>query len=243
MKGSITAKEAIVAHFVNETQAEAILAELRPWLRDRPPIDQFRDQLEATVEIIWAIHRATGHYRVADEAFRELRRSTQRAKTALRAMEESSTAPEMANFIGLLKLDEVSDALVAVNKLERTLSRLPAAFSGRQKPRKGPAPRAWYSGFVRDLAEIAEGLGIDVTTGGDRSDDPHATPFTRFVFAVEKLLPHGERSKTLSACAKRIDRAIAASEDEIDEAVARKGRLRKPAGSRLIAALTKLSKS
>ena len=105
------------------------------------PIDQFRDQLEATVEVIWAIHRATGHYSVADEAFRELRKSTKRAKTALRAMEESSTAPEMAKFCGLLKLDEVSSALVAVNKLERTLSRLPPAFSGRQKPRKGPALR------------------------------------------------------------------------------------------------------
>jgi hypothetical protein len=232
-----------VAHAVTETQAQAILAELRPWLRDRPPIDQFRDQLESTVETIRAILRATGHYRVAGEAFRQLRRSTQRAKTALRAMEESSTAPEMANFIGLLKLDEVSNALVAVNELEQTLRRLPAAFSGRQKPRKGPAPRVWYSGFVRDLAEIAEGLGFEVTTDGDRSDDPHATPFARLVFAVEKLLPHGERSKTLLACAKRIDRAIAVSEDEVDEAVARKGKRRKPAGSRLIAALPKLSKS
>jgi hypothetical protein len=56
-------------------------------------------------------------------------------------MEESSTAPEMANFIGLLKLDEVSNALVAANELEQTLRRLPAAFSGQQKPRKGLAPR------------------------------------------------------------------------------------------------------
>ena len=115
------------------------------------PIDQFRDQLKSTVEIIRAILRATGHYRVAGEAFRQLRRSTQQAKTALRAMEESSTAPEMANFIGLLKLDEVSNALVAVNELEQTLRRLPAAFSGRQKPRKGPAPRVWYSGFFATL--------------------------------------------------------------------------------------------
>jgi hypothetical protein len=49
-------------------------------------------------------------------------------------------------------------------------------------------------------------------------------------------------SKTLSACAKRIDRAIGASDDEIDEAIPRKGELRKVVGSRLIAALTKLSK-
>jgi hypothetical protein len=47
-----------------------------------------------------AAHRVTGHYRAVDEAFRDLRRSRQRAKTALRAMEVSSTAPEMANFNG-----------------------------------------------------------------------------------------------------------------------------------------------
>jgi hypothetical protein len=113
--GVSRSKEAVVAHIISETQAEAILAELRPWLRDRPSIDQFRDQLEATVEIIWAIHRVAGHYRAADEAFRELRGPTRRARTVLWAMEESAAAPEMANFIGLLKLDEVGDALVVVN--------------------------------------------------------------------------------------------------------------------------------
>ena len=101
-------KEAIVTQFVTETQAEAILAELRPWLRDRPPIDQFREQLEATVEIIWAIHRATGHYRAVEHGARgSSGGSTQRAKTALRAMEESSASPEMVNYVDLLKLDEV----------------------------------------------------------------------------------------------------------------------------------------
>ena len=32
-------------------------------------------------------------------------------------------------------------------------------------------------------------MGIEVTTAGDRSKNPYATPFTRFVFAVEKRLP------------------------------------------------------
>ena len=169
------------------------------------------------METIWAIHRAAGHYRAADRRSRKFRRSAQRAKTVLRAMEESAASPEMVNYVGLLKLDDVALLLVAVNELERALSRVPAAFSGRQKPAKGPAPRAWYSGFVRDLAEIADGLGIERDDrGGDRADDPHATPFTRFVFAVEKLLPREARSKTLSACAKRIDRAIKASAHEID---------------------------
>jgi hypothetical protein len=104
-------REAAITQFVTETQAEAILADLRPWLRDRPPIDQFREELDAAVETIWAIHRVTDHHRVADEAFRRLRRERQRAKSELRAMEESSTVPEMVNFFGLLKLDEMSYAI------------------------------------------------------------------------------------------------------------------------------------
>jgi hypothetical protein len=212
-----------VLHFASELR-EAVLAKLLPWLRDRPPIEQFREQLDATVETIWAIRYAAAHYRIVNEAFRQLRQSAKRVKTALGAMEESAVAPEMANFVGLLKFDEARPALAAVDRLERPLSRIPEVLSGQQKARKGPAARAWYSGFIRDVAEIAEGIGIDVTTGGDRSKNPHATPFTHFVFAVEKLLPDGERSKTLAACAKRIDRAIVASEDEIDEAIARNGK-------------------
>jgi hypothetical protein len=53
------------------------------------------------------------------------------------------------------------------------------------------------------------------------------------VFIVEKLLPRKEQSASLAACAKRIDRAIAASTGEIGEVVARKGRHRKPSNSGL----------
>jgi hypothetical protein len=54
-----------------------------------------------------------------------------------------------------------------------------------------------------------------VTTQGDRERNPYATPFTRFVFAVEKLLPHKGQSSSLAACAKQIERAIKASAHEI----------------------------
>jgi hypothetical protein len=232
------AKRIVVAR-VTEAQAEEVLSAVRPWLLHRPRIGQFREQLDATVEIVWAIHRAVKHYRAAHEAFRQLRQSANRAKTALQAMEESAAAPEMVNFGRLLKLDEVRSVLAAVDRVERALSRVSPAFSGQEKPRKGPAGRAWYSGFVRDLAEIAKRLGIDVTTAGDWSKNPHETPFTVFVFAVESLLPPKEISDSLAACAKRIDRAIDASEEEIGEPVARKGGRRKPASKRL----TKSAKS
>jgi hypothetical protein len=229
------AKQAIAAQFVTETQAEEVLAEVRQWLLDQPPIDQFREQLEATVMQVWAIHRAAGHYRNVAEAFRKLRAKMQQAKSALQSMQEDVNAPEMANYVGLLKLDEASDALRALNAVERSLSRIPITYFGQQEPRKGPTPRDWYSGFVRDLAEIANGIGIDVTTAGDRDVDPYDTPFTRFVFAVEKLVPIKEQSRRLrgslrrkrlsplAACAKRIDRAIAASAHEIGEVIPRKG--------------------
>jgi hypothetical protein len=222
------AKRTIVTR-VTEAQAEAVLAEIRPWLRRRPRIGQFREQLDATVEIVWAIHRAAKHYRAADAAIRQLRRSTKQAKIALQAMEESAAAPEMINFVGVAKLPKVHTALVAVNKLERALSRLPPAFSGQPKPGTGRSGRAWYSGFVRDLAEIGRRRGIRVTTGGDRSQDPYATPFTRFVFAVEKLLPRTEQARSLTTCARRIDRAIAASADEIFELIPRARKSLSPA--------------
>jgi hypothetical protein len=205
-----------VTQFVTEAQAEAILAELCPSRQDRPLIDQFRDQVEATVEPIWAIYCAAGHYRAVDMALRKLRLSTEGAKTALRAMEESSKSPKMLNYTDLLKLDEVRTARLVVNEVHWGLARVPAVFSGQQKPGKGPAPRSWYSRFARDLAEIADEIGIELTIGGGgRTDDAHATPFTRFVFAVERFLPRKAQSNSLTACAKRIERAVEAFAHEI----------------------------
>jgi hypothetical protein len=206
-----------LAHIVSEAQAKAVLAELRPWLRNRPPIGPFRKQLEAIVEPIWAIHCAAGHYRAVSTALRNLRLPVRRAKTVLRAMDESATSPEMVNYADLLKLNVMSSVRHAVIELDLVLDRVPPAFSGRHKPGKGPAPRAWYFGFVRDLAEIAHRLGIELTIGGGgRTDDAHATPFTRFVSAVEKLLPRNAQSNSLTACAKQIERAVKASAHQVD---------------------------
>jgi hypothetical protein len=207
-----------MTQFVTETEAEAILSELCPSRQDRPSIDQFREQLDATVETVFAIVRATARYPAIDKEFRQIHRCVERVKAELRAMDEISASPELANFSDLLKLNDTRAALVA---LERDLFQI--VFSGRGEPPKGPAPRAWYSGFIRDLSEIANEFGTEVTTAGERTDDPYATPFTRFVLAVEKLLPSPQPSVSLAACAKRIDRAIAASPDEIGEVIRRKG--------------------
>jgi hypothetical protein len=210
-----------MSQFVTATEAEAILAELCPSRQDRPSIDQFREQVDATLEAIFAIDRTTARRRAIDKEFRQIRQCVERVKAELRAMAEISAAPEMANFSDLLKLNDTRAGLVSI---ERDLFLI--VFSGRGEAPKGPASRAWYSGFIRDLAEIANEFGTEVTTAGDRTgahiDDPYATPFTRFVFAVEKLLPSPQPSASLPACAKRIDRAIAASPIEIGEVIRRK---------------------
>jgi hypothetical protein len=64
---------------VTETQAEAVLAELRPWLRERPPFYQFWKQLEMTVARTRAIRYATIYLRAA-RAFSQAGRPALQAK-------------------------------------------------------------------------------------------------------------------------------------------------------------------
>ena len=58
------------------------------------------------------------------------------------------------------------------------------------------------------MVQIAELTGTKVSTGGDRSDDPYATPFTVLVFESERVLPEEAWSPTLAACAKRIESSL-----------------------------------
>jgi hypothetical protein len=74
--------------------------------------------------------------------------------------------------------------------------------------RKGRREGAWYDILVDLMIEVAEVLGIKVSTAGDRSENPYATPFTVLTFAIEKALDKEARSPSLAACAKRIDRSL-----------------------------------
>jgi hypothetical protein len=186
---------------VTETQAEAVLAELRPWLREQPAFDQFRRQLEMAVGRTLAIRQAIMYRRAA--------------------FSRGWPAPQVYVWSNGPTWD-------AANPPEWVSSMIRAYLQLQQRARKGPAPRTWYPGFVRDLAEIAEGIGIKVTTASGWTDETHATAFTRFVRAVEKLLPRKEHSPSFAACAKRIERAIASA----DVAALRKRKRKKPGDSR-----------
>ena len=178
-----------------------MLSELRSWLQEEPPLDQFRKQLETT--------EARTRIGAGSATF------SQAGVNAPQAKLYSLSNPPGLGVLGVANAPEGVFSVV----LEQ------------QRPRKGPAPRTWYADFVRDLAKIAEGIGIKVTTAGNRTDDPHATPFTRFAFAAEKLLPLEEQSPSLAACAKRIDRAIVLL-SQTGAAVLREGKRRKPTNRR-----------
>ena len=222
--------------FVTEEQAESILLGMGVSLNKRSALKNFTAQLEATVETIWAIDCVAGHYHNVAGALTDLHRAddeatlhwaAHEAKNALLEMKASSRLPEMAGYRSLFKLNAFRDLLKATDAvelsagdLESALSQVPTAFSGR--PMAGTKARLfWYPGFVRDLAAIAKAIGVPVTTGGDREGNQHKTAFTKFVFAVEKLLPPERQCESISACAKRIDRAIKNSRRTLGKQIAR----------------------
>jgi hypothetical protein len=73
----------------------------------------------------------------------------------------------------------------------------------------GPARMTWYDTIVAAGVAAAQSLGIPLTIGGDRSDDPADTPLVRLITGLESFLPSDMRSESRAACAKRIERSPA----------------------------------
>ena len=193
-------------HLVTHEQAAAILKTVNRSRPEGPPLDDFREQLEAVVEIVWAVDRVTKHWDLADKALPQLHRAARKAESVLLDIQASSNRAEVAGFEDLLHLKDVQNTLAATKHLERALSLLPSALlSGKDKRTRGRRPRHWYRLFVENLSDLAVGIGISATTDGDRVAGKE-TLFTMFVFEVEKLLPARTQSNSLAACAKQIER-------------------------------------
>ena len=88
------------------------------------------------------------------------------AKTVLRAMEESAASPEMVNYADLLKLDVVRPVRLRSTSWIALWPGFRQLFPDNKNRPKVQRRANWYFGFVRDLAEIAHELGIEVTIGG-----------------------------------------------------------------------------
>ena len=103
--------------------------------------------------------------------------------------------------------EQLEIILKVVEGLENYCERALVLLSDLPAKRGQPALR-WHDELVRLMVQVAELIGIKVSTAGDRSEDPYATPFTVLVFEAERVLPEEAWSPTLAACAKRIDRSL-----------------------------------
>jgi hypothetical protein len=73
----------------------------------------------------------------------------------------------------------------------------------------GPARATYYDRIAEGARSAAQSLAIPLTIGGDREHNPHDTPFVRLIMGLEALLPPKMQSRSLAACAKRIERSPA----------------------------------
>jgi hypothetical protein len=103
--------------------------------------------------------------------------------------------------------EQLKISLKVIDVLEDTCERALVLLS-ELPGRRGQPRLGWYDELVSLMRRVAELIGIKVSTAGDRSEDPYATPFTVLVFEAERVLQEEAWSPNLAACAKRIDRSL-----------------------------------
>lgn len=178
-------------------------------------------------EMIWALRRAAGQFWDSSAPIertavrRRLRSLTSSTRLALLILDAHETGPrDEHDGVALRLLTEAAQrasnssyqhAAVAVRELREAISTLSLYASHAEKAlhaktsKKGKRRLTWYASFVDALLIFASRLEIPLTTAGDRSKNPHETPLTVLAFALERSLPPTARSRTLAACAKRLD--------------------------------------
>jgi hypothetical protein len=103
--------------------------------------------------------------------------------------------------------EQLEITLKVVESFDDICERALVLLSDLPATRGQPALR-WYDELVNLMVQVAGLLGIKISTAGDRSEDPNATPFTVLVFEAERVLPEEAWSPTLAACAKRIESSL-----------------------------------
>ena len=84
--------------------------------------------------------------------------------------------------------EQLEISLKVVDVLEDTCERALVLLS-ELPARRGQPRLAWYDELVSLMLRVADLIGINkVSTAGDRSEDPYATPFTVLVFEAERVL-------------------------------------------------------
>lgn len=103
--------------------------------------------------------------------------------------------------------EQLETSLKVIESLEETCERALVLVSSLPAKRGQPA-FGWYDEFVSLMMQVAESLGVKVTTAGSRDGDRYSTPFTTLVFEAERVLPEEAWSPNLATCAKRIETSL-----------------------------------
>jgi hypothetical protein len=182
-------------------------------------------------EILWGLRRAAGRFR--QEKYPIERPAVARRLKKLRAYAEYGALALQAMDLGfqdehdLAVIRLLRDAIrahhpaLSPEEVDRQLELIREALAAlyiwsedaeailrQMGSKKGRRGLSWYDAFFEVLLKAAHGLGIPLTTAGDRSRDPHATPLTVLAHELERSLPNEARAKTFAACAKRVQERL-----------------------------------
>jgi hypothetical protein len=188
---------------------------------------------ELYADVLWGLRRAAGRfggekYPIEKPAvasrLKKLQASAEHASFALQAMDEGLqdfhdvavlrlVEEAMRRRDPTLSAAELDSQIVVMRQAVGTLysaSEDAQAILREMAGKVGQRGLTWYETFFEVLLETAAALQIPLTTAGDRSRDPHATPLTVLAHELERSLPQEARAPTFAACAKRVQEALKA---------------------------------
>lgn len=186
----------------------------------REAYEHFRDHIRVVAGRFWDEHEAIDRKTVLDR-LHKLTEHVHSIKAQLLPLREGLHETADTEVVSLLiqaitlahagqhprPRDQLEISLKMIEGLEKYCEQALALLS-ELPAKRGQPSLGWYDELVGLMMRIAQLIGIKVSTGGDRSEDPYATPFTVLVFEAERVLPEEAWSATLAACARRIDRSL-----------------------------------
>ena len=221
----VTSRAVIASAPVDEEQFRSIIDNVNEEFgleldASKEALELFQDRIRVVAGRFWDESQAVDRKTVLDR----LTKLTERVKfvraklSPLRAgLQEQADVEVVSLLIRAVDLghggqhprprEQLETSLKVIEALEETCERALVLLSDLPARRGQPA-LGWYDQLVSLIAQVAELLGIKVSTAGDRSEDPYATPFTVLVFEAERVLPEEAWSPSQAACAKRIETSL-----------------------------------
>jgi hypothetical protein len=221
----VTSRSVIASAPVDEEEFANILGAVNTQhglelVASKEAYELFRDHIRVVAGRFWDEHEAIDRKTVLDR-LHKFTGHVQSVKAQLYPLREGLHETADTEVVNLLiqavsrayggqhprPREQLEISLKVIEGLEDTCARALVLLS-ELPAKRGQPSFGWYDELVSLMVHIAQLMGIKVSTGGDRSEDPYATPFTVLVFEAERVLPEEAWSSTLAACARRIDRSL-----------------------------------